>query len=131
MRITTNTTYAVRCMVYLLNRRGETSSLRDVAGGTALPPNYLSKILRGLGRHGLIKSRKGRNGGYKLGRAPDSISLNDILLATSGGGSVLKMKCGAGAERCGFHKNCKVRGVWLDVGRIVGTYLSSCKLTRF
>ena len=54
----------------------------DLARTEAVPANFLAQILGKLRAHGLITSRRGNLGGYKLSRAPDEISLYDIMMAT-------------------------------------------------
>src|SRR5207237_2875068 len=50
----------------------------------AVPANFLAQILIRLRDHGVITSRRGNHGGYVLARAPDEISLHDILVAVEG-----------------------------------------------
>ena len=127
MRVTTNTTYAMRCAVYLKNHPGGLSTLKAIAAGAGVPCDYLSKILQGLVKAGLVESRKGKAGGYKLRKPPEQISVYDVLRATSGG-AVLKTNCASG--QCGNNKTCRTRLVWADLGRITGTYLDSHKLSH-
>jgi len=127
MRVTTNTTYAVRSVVYLKDHPGEWATLAAIAKGTVVPYSYLSKILQGLVKAGFVESRKGKAGGFKLRKPPERISIYDILRATSGG-AVLKTDCAAGS--CGISKTCRTRGVWEDIGRIAGAYLASRKLSQ-
>ncbi len=50
----------------------------------ALPPAYLNKQMNALGRAGIVSSRSGPRGGYRLGRKPDDISLMDVATAIDG-----------------------------------------------
>lgn len=50
-----------------------------LAGLIKAPPNYLGKLLQILARHGLVESRKGLHGGFRLARPPGSISLLQIV----------------------------------------------------
>ncbi|MGJ0184301.1 RrF2 family transcriptional regulator [Corynebacterium glyciniphilum] len=49
-----------------------------------LPPEYLKKQLQPLAKAGILRSEAGAKGGYRLGRAPDSISLMDVVAAIEG-----------------------------------------------
>lgn len=49
-----------------------------------LPPAYLNKCLQALGRAGILKSTPGVRGGFMLARAPERISLLDIVFAIEG-----------------------------------------------
>ena len=51
----------------------------EIARLVKAPSNYLGKLFRQLSRAGVVESRKGTNGGFRLLRAPQAISLFDIL----------------------------------------------------
>lgn len=63
---------------------GELAQIEQLARTEAVPANFLAQILIKLRDHGLIASRRGNHGGYALSRAPEEISLYDILLAVEG-----------------------------------------------
>ena len=56
----------------------------DLAKAESIPSNYLVQILNELRTAGLITSRRGKQGGYALARAPGEISLYDIMQAVEG-----------------------------------------------
>lgn len=74
--------YGIRALAYL-SRQGQEKpcGLRDIAGSENIPSIYLRKILGELRRHRLLKSLKGIHGGYQLSRAPQAISLWEVLCA--------------------------------------------------
>ena len=57
----------------------EPVTVQSMAERGQIPAPYLSKLLQGLARAGLIVSQRGIGGGYKLGRKPSEISLADIV----------------------------------------------------
>ncbi len=63
---------------------GELAQIEQLARTEAVPANFLAQILIKLRDHGLIASRRGNHGGYALSRAPEEISLYDILMAVEG-----------------------------------------------
>src|SRR5687768_14401420 len=63
---------------------GELARIEHLAEAEAVPANFLAQILLDLRDHGLISSRRGNRGGYTLARAPEEISLYDILMAVEG-----------------------------------------------
>jgi Rrf2 family protein len=72
--------YALRVLVALVDHDDE----RFVPGGdlsaaTGVPSNYLAKVLRALGQAGLVDAVRGRGGGYRLARDPDSIPLIEVV----------------------------------------------------
>ncbi|WP_020657329.1 RrF2 family transcriptional regulator [Amycolatopsis benzoatilytica] len=49
-----------------------------------LPPEYLKKQLQPLAKSGILRSEAGARGGYRLGRAPESVTLMDVVTAIEG-----------------------------------------------
>ncbi len=72
--------YALRAMAELASLPEGTTLLgKELSERTAVPPNYLSKILWALGREGLIDAVRGIRGGYRLHRPPDDIRLVEVV----------------------------------------------------
>jgi Rrf2 family transcriptional regulator, cysteine metabolism repressor len=67
-----------------LHGTGELGQIEHLARVEAVPANFLAQILVRLREAGLIVSRRGNHGGFALARAPEDISLHDILLAVEG-----------------------------------------------
>ena len=86
MKISVKVDYACRVMAELarLDGSGTLAQIEHLARAEAVPANFLAQILGKLRTGGLITSRRGNLGGYKLARAPDEISLYDIMIATEG-----------------------------------------------
>lgn len=73
--------YAIRALS-LLAVGDENRSLqsREIAARLDLPPQFLTKILRRLTASGLVESQRGRCGGFRLGRSPQTISLLEVVM---------------------------------------------------
>ena len=86
MKISVKVDYACRVMAELarMHGTGELARIEHLAATEAVPANFLAQILLDLRDHGLISSRRGNRGGYTLARAPEEISLYDILMAVEG-----------------------------------------------
>lgn len=86
MKISLKVDYACRVMAELarLHGSGELAQIEHLARTEAVPANFLAQILIRLRDYGLITSRRGNQGGYTLARAPNEISLHDILVAVEG-----------------------------------------------
>ena len=87
MKISVKVDYACRVMAELarLHGSGTLAQIEHLARTEDVPANFLAQILGKLRTHGLIVSRRGNQGGYTLARAPEDISLYDILEAVEGG----------------------------------------------
>lgn len=86
MKISVKVDYACRVMAELarLEGSGGLAQIDHLARTEAVPANFLAQILGKLRTHGLITSRRGNLGGYRLARPPEEISLYDIMMATEG-----------------------------------------------
>jgi Rrf2 family protein len=68
----------------LLDRRGpggDGRGVKDLAAAARVPAPFLSKVLGRLVDRGLLRSRRGRKGGFVLGRPAAEITLADVVLA--------------------------------------------------
>lgn len=70
--------------------------LREISAATGLPIPFLGKVLKELVRKGLLKSQRGRAGGYVLGRPAAAITLADVVLAVERKESLEKVFPAAG-----------------------------------
>ncbi|WP_433566317.1 RrF2 family transcriptional regulator [Nocardia sp. CA-151230] len=81
-----------------------------------LPPEYLKKRLQPLVREGILDSTPGARGGYRLARAPERITLMDVVAAVEGRTEAFRCteirRRGAGATRASteFAKRCGIAG---------------------
>lgn len=130
MQITLETDYAVRCLVYLKDNPGNNPNLSDISKGTKIPPFFLSKILQKMIKRGLVRSKKGKKGGFALAKDPNLISVYNIMQAVCGCETVLKVVCSKTKKPCTFLKSCKIHVVWTDLGKIVKMILDSRKLSQ-
>jgi Rrf2 family iron-sulfur cluster assembly transcriptional regulator len=111
MMITREADYAVRAVVdlALLGR----STAQDLAERQGIPPVLVFRVLRHLRRAGLVRSFRGRQGGVSLSRAPEEISLKDVLEAVEGPIALnLCLTDPPGCERTG---TCSVHPVWVAI----------------
>jgi Rrf2 family transcriptional regulator, nitric oxide-sensitive transcriptional repressor len=73
--------YALRAIAWMAGREDTAVGTRDIAEATQVPVGYMSKVLQGLAKAGLVRSRPGRTGGFVLGRPATVISVLDIIQA--------------------------------------------------
>jgi Rrf2 family protein len=77
--------YAVRAMVQLATTEaGVIVKTDDLAKAQGIPPQFLVDILSDLRTDRLVRSHRGRDGGYELARAADQISIADVLRCIDG-----------------------------------------------
>ncbi|MEL6163577.1 MAG: Rrf2 family transcriptional regulator [Cyanobacteria bacterium J06641_2] len=82
MKLTTKGHYSVKALLDLsLHQKSGPCSTKVIASRQNIPAPYLEKLLIEMRRAGLVKSIRGKDGGYQLAREPVKISLGEILEA--------------------------------------------------
>ena len=85
MKLTTRSEYALLAMVHLARSAPDGYlSASDISGARRIPHKYLEQILLALKQSRLLRSRKGHQGGYRLARPAESISLAEIVRLLDG-----------------------------------------------
>ena len=78
LKMSTRSIYGLRALIDLgLHAETETVSLQSIASRQNISINYLEQIMPLLKKAGLITSSRGAQGGYRLGRPADEISVGD------------------------------------------------------
>ena len=103
--------YAIRAMVHLARQPAGSRVLGRVLGGElSIPEHYVSHVLGALARHGLLASRRGRGGGYRLARPAAYITVLDALDAVGRNANV--KSCLLGGQACGGNGPCAIHFRW-------------------
>lgn len=85
MRISARADYAIRAALQLASAHdGGPLKAEAIADAQDIPHKFLEGILNDMRRGGLVLSRRGGNGGYRLARAADSISIADVIRTVDG-----------------------------------------------
>ena len=94
----------------------------QICEGSDLPAYFVSKILGDLVRAGLLKSSKGRNGGFGLARPPEKIRLMDIVEVIDGPQAY--RQCVVGLARCDDRQPCPQHDSFKPIRQRIVSYLS-------
>ena len=85
MQVSARVDYGTRALAELASRQdGELITSEDLARLQGIPVKFLEGILTQLRRAGLVYSKRGVDGGYRLGRPADQISVADVFRALDG-----------------------------------------------
>ncbi|KQW31670.1 iron-responsive transcriptional regulator [Rhizobium sp. Root274] len=82
MRLTKQTNYAVRMLMYCAANNEQLSRIPEIAKAYGVSELFLFKILQPLNKAGLVETVRGRNGGVRLGRPAEKITLFDVVKVT-------------------------------------------------
>lgn len=100
----------------------------EIALRVKAPRNYLGKILKRLAEVGLLESQKGKGGGFRLARPPETISLYDIVEPID---RISRWEgCFLGRPSCSDEGGCPVHGRWALVRSLYLDFLRSTKLAE-
>jgi Rrf2 family protein len=83
MHIPAKVDYAMRALLEIA-KSDEAMTSDDLAAAQKIPVKFLSAILNDLRKAGLVKSRRGSDGGYRLARSADEISVAEVIRAIDG-----------------------------------------------
>lgn len=126
MRVSTRGDYACRALLSLALHGGDTpTSVRDIALRTGLPQPYLEQILLALKGAGLVRSKRGVGGGYVLARAPEKLTLGQIVSAVDGPIVVGDFGEPHAGGSCDHEGQCVLLSVWAEVGEHMRAHLDS------
>src|SRR5215211_5812429 len=115
MRVSAKTDYALRAAVELAAAHGNGTPVKGerLATTQSIPLRFLENILLQLRHAGIVESRRGADGGYRLARPPAEITLADVIRAIDG---PLAGVSGARPETLDFHGSSEpLRDVWVAV----------------
>ncbi len=83
MKLSARVDYALRAVVELA-AAGKPCTVETLATAQHIPPKYLEAILGELRRAGVLRSQRGQQGGYRLARPAEEISIADVIRALEG-----------------------------------------------
>jgi len=93
--------YALKALFQLATSPPGTMMLvADIAAKENAPKKFLELILLDVKRHGLLRSQRGRGGGYALARPADSITFGEIIRITEGPLAPIPCASLTGYQRC-------------------------------
>jgi len=128
VRISKLTDYGVLVMSHLARTPQVTTSACELADKLSLPNPTVSKILKYLTQNGLLTSQRGPSGGYMLSRAPDRITLMEIIDALEG--PLALTECSAKDSACVIEAECSMRNQWKGINRFIYDLLAQIDLVK-
>ncbi|KOF56100.1 MULTISPECIES: RrF2 family transcriptional regulator [Clostridium] len=114
MKLSTKGRYGVKAMVDLaLHCNSEPVSIKSISERQAISEAYLEQLFAPLRKAKLIKSIRGAQGGYVLGKDPKDIFISDILDVLEG--PIEVSECVEEEGICGNSNSCPTRLLWVKI----------------
>ena len=108
MQLTYHTDYALRVLIYLLARPGQTVSTREMAEFYGVSLNHLIKVTQSLTQGGWLVSTRGVGGGVMLAAHTPSVSIGEIVRYTENTDLV---ECFQPRNTCPIHRACRLKPI--------------------
>ena len=110
MRLTRQSNYAIRTLVYCAVNAPDLSRIADIARAHSISELFLFKLIKPLVENGLLQTVRGRKGGIRLGRPAADITLLDTIKLTEENFAMAECFDGGTDVSCPLADNCDLNG---------------------
>jgi Rrf2 family protein len=130
--ISRKTKYALRALTYLAQQSDDKPILiAELAKAENIPKKFLEFILLSLRKGGLLTSRSGKGGGYRLAHPPSEITIGNVVRILEGGFSLVHCLDENGSRHCEEGNDpscCGIHLVMADVKLSISSVLETTTL---
>jgi Rrf2 family protein len=114
MQLTRSGEYGLRGLLYLAKQPSEKVALvSEISREQNIPETFLAKIFQRLSKAGLLRSIRGANGGFSLGKPANEITMREIIEAIEG--PIALNRCLLREGECEEQKVCPLLPIWEEV----------------
>jgi Rrf2 family protein len=125
--ISRDSDYAIRALCFIAKRKKNKISVTELVKELKIPKAFLRKILQIMDKKGLLKSYKGRGGGFVLAVSAAKLSLLDVIETFQG--KLILNQCTFKKKPCTNIKTCKVKKKIDSIQSFVVSQLKSVKIS--
>ncbi|MEA3401150.1 MAG: Rrf2 family transcriptional regulator [Armatimonadota bacterium] len=109
-----NTGYGLRALLHMVARGDdEVASAEELADAADTTVDFMHKIMQSLRDGGIVTSKRGPGGGFRLAREPEEIDLLEVVMAVQGPFEV--NRCVMGLDVCERAESCPLRPTWVRI----------------
>lgn len=124
MKLSTKTRYGTRMILDMAEHYGNGAiQLGEIASRQNISLKYLEQIIRPLKQANYIKSFRGAKGGHMLTRAPEKITVGEIVAILEGGDTLIH--CDKEPDECERVDSCLTRYLWMEAASAMFQRLSA------
>ena len=128
LKLSKKVDYALIALMHLAQQDEDASSAREVATIYGMPQDLLAKVLQKLTRSGLVLSRQGTKGGYRLARPAEAITVARVIEVAEGQPSLTQCLTDVGA--CDQFDTCNIKSPLQRLNDEVIVMLSRVTIAR-
>ncbi|WP_426441859.1 RrF2 family transcriptional regulator [Bradyrhizobium genosp. P] len=130
MRLTSFTDFALRALMRLAGEPGRSFATSEIAAEFGISRNHLAKVVRDLAEAGFIATQRGAGGGFALARAPQAITLGEVVRALEGDSTLVECFRDDGGM-CALLPRCRLKAKLASaheafMRELDGTTLAEC-----
>ncbi len=129
--LTKKSKYALKALLYLAKNGDDLVQISELSKKEGIPQKFLESILLELRKHGILSSKRGKEGGYKLGKEPEHITFGQVIRVLDGPlapiGCVSQMAYQRCIE-CEDEEACHIRHVMKQVRDQTATILDGMSI---
>ena len=127
MKVTTKGRYALRMLINLCQHENQGFiPLKEIASRQKISKKYLEQIIPLFNETDILVSARGNQGGYRLGRLPEEVSVGEILSLAEG--DLVPVNCVFENPKCENLEKCLAKNLWRDLDAMVRDYLNDISL---
>lgn len=128
MKISAKARYGLRILldVALHETHARPRTIKEISDAQGISEKFISRIVVPLRKEGMIKSERGKLGGFRLAQAPSDITLLAVIETLQG--PISLVDCVADKASCKRSPTCVARSVWTDVNTAVRAALRGMTL---
>jgi Rrf2 family nitric oxide-sensitive transcriptional repressor len=109
MRLTRFTDYSLRVLIFLGVKQDGLSTIKEIADHYSISKNHLMKVVYELNRLGYIETVRGKNGGMRLHKDPESINLGALVRRTENDMDLVE--CFSAGNQCVITPACNLKHI--------------------
>jgi Rrf2 family protein len=122
MAISTRGRYSLRILIQMASQpQGRMFTKHEISEAESLASAYVQQLMISLRAAGFVSSHRGKVGGFTLARAPETITVADVLTAAEG--QTVLAPC-LGGEDCERESDCLARPMWSQAAKLLDDFFS-------
>jgi len=127
MKVSTKGRYALRMLLDLAEHQGGFISLKEIAERQNISKQYLEQIVSLLNTSNILRTNRGKQGGYMLAKQPSECTVREILRITEG--NLAPVTClEEDVNYCEKATFCKTLPMWTGLQKVIDDYLGGVTL---